>query len=155
MARTTSTTATTEAPEALNLHQMLLAGLEAEGLKVKPKWSPSGSYASYYVGGKNIGYVFKQTRTGVRVEPAATKADLRGTGVKGFVEGKRSERFALVGIASDAASVKQAVAALKVAADKLAPSAADTAKAARVKASFKKAAAAVEPAPEVAAEATA
>jgi hypothetical protein len=46
------------------------------------------------VDGTNIGYVFKQNRKGMRIEPAASKADLP-KGAKGFKQGMRSERFAL------------------------------------------------------------
>ena len=117
-AKKNTNSTTVETPEALDLHALIQSGLKAEGITVKPKWSPTGSYASYYEGKTNIGYVFKQTRTGVRVEPAASTADLKGTKVKGYVKGKRSERFALVGHASDEVSVAQAVAVLALASAK-------------------------------------
>ena len=66
---------------------------------------------------QNIGYVFKQTRSGIRVEPAAAMSDLPKT-VKGFKKGTRSERFALVGVVSDETGVKDATAALPVANEK-------------------------------------
>jgi len=79
MARSTSKTQAApkpEAAEAPDLFKALLDALAAEGVKPKVKWAPSKSYASLYVQGKNIGYVFRQTRKGMRIEPAASKADL-------------------------------------------------------------------------------
>lgn len=143
--------ATPEAPK-VDLHALILATLkEQHGLNPVVKWAPSGNYCSLYlVKGKskqNIGYVFKQTSRGVRVEPAATLADLPKT-VKGFVKGTRSERFALVGVAKDAGGAVHAAAALAAAAAKLdaapAPSKADKAKAARVAAKVKGAQVAAE-----------
>jgi hypothetical protein len=102
---------------APDLMKALLDELAAQGVKPKIKWAPSKSYASLYVDGQNIGYVFRQTRTGVRVEPAASLADLP-KGVKGFKAGTRSARFALVSIVTDEASVKHAADALQAADEK-------------------------------------
>jgi hypothetical protein len=128
-ARRTSRRSTAAAPEmqaappteAPDLVALIVAGLAAGGIAVELRWAPSGNYASALVGTKNIGYVFKQTRTGVRVEPAASPADIKGKGIKGFTPGKRSERFALVGVIKSEAEVGQAVAVLTLAAAKLAP----------------------------------
>jgi hypothetical protein len=118
--------ASTPAAPEVDLHAALLAGLKGEGITPEVRWAPSGNYASLLVDGKNIGYVFKQTRNGVRVEPAASQADLP-RGAKGFEPGKRSELFALVGVFATEASIAQAVVALKVAADKAAAKTADQA----------------------------
>lgn len=112
---------TTKTPAQLDLHKLLLAELAQKGVKVKARWAPSRNYASLLVGKTNIGYVFQQTRHGIRVEPAASKGDLPKT-VKGFKPGTRSERFALVGVFTDEPGVKQAATALAVAAKKAAPS---------------------------------
>jgi hypothetical protein len=105
----TPTGAKPEASEAPDLMKALLDALAGVGIKPKVKWAPSRNYASLYVDGQNIGYVFRQTRKGVRVEPAASLADLP-KGVKGFKAGTRSARFALVGVVTDKASVKHAAA---------------------------------------------
>jgi hypothetical protein len=116
MARTKTTTttkpeATAKAPD---LMKALLDSLAAIGVKPKVKWAPSRNYASLYVDGQNIGYVFKQTSRGMRIEPAASKADLP-KGTKGFRPGTRSARFALVGLVSNKAEAKAAAAVLKAA----------------------------------------
>ncbi|MGN6431298.1 MAG: hypothetical protein ACTHNB_11290 [Gaiellaceae bacterium] len=67
--------------------------------------------------GQNIGYVFRQTRKGMRVEPATSKADLP-KGAKGWKAGTRSERFALVGQVATEAEVVAAATVLKAADDK-------------------------------------
>jgi hypothetical protein len=100
----------------VDLHALLLTALKAEGIKPKVRWAPSGNYASLLVGDTNIGYVFKQTRNGIRVEPAATKKDLP-RGAKGWQPGKRSEQFALVGVFNSEAAIAQAVVGLKAARD--------------------------------------
>ena len=70
------------------------------------------------VAGKNVGYVFRQTARGMRIEPRATKADLpRGT--KLFKPGTRSEAFALIGTVKTEADLPEAVAVLTTAATKL------------------------------------
>jgi hypothetical protein len=66
---------------------------------------------------RNIGYVFRQTRNGVRIEPAASKADLP-KGAKSFMPGTRSERFALVGVVTDEVEARDAAKVLKAADDK-------------------------------------
>jgi hypothetical protein len=83
--------------------------------KPKVKLAPSRSYASLYVEGKNIGYVLRQTQKGMRIEPAASKADPLAKGTKGWKDGTRSERFALVGVVTDEASAKHAADALRAA----------------------------------------
>jgi hypothetical protein len=100
----TTTKPTTTTNETPDLHELVLAALAAEGIKPKVKWAPSRNYCSFYVGKANIGYVFRQTRTGIRIEPAAAAADLPKA-VKGFKSGTRSARFALVGVVSDAAGI--------------------------------------------------
>lgn len=112
----------TAAPE-VDLHKALLDELAARGIKPKVKWSPSKTYAGLYVDGKNIGYVFKQSARGMRIEPAASEADLpkgsEGRPVKAlFKPGTRSTLFALVGTVTDEAGVKHAAAALEAAAAK-------------------------------------
>jgi hypothetical protein len=111
-----------EASAAPDLMRALLTELEAEGVKPRVKWAPSKNYASLYVDGKNIGYVFRQTRKGMRIEPAASKADLP-RGAKGWKPGRRSETFALVGVVTDEAEAKAAAAVLKAAAAKRAATA--------------------------------
>jgi hypothetical protein len=116
----------------------LLSGLKAEGITAKPRWNPKRTYASLLVGKANIGYVFKQSTRGTRIEPAAAKADLP-KGVKLFKEGKRSALFALVGTVKTEVEVKEAVAVLKVAAAKRAEAAKPApAKAAPARAAAKK-----------------
>jgi hypothetical protein len=87
------------------------------GVEPKVKWAPSRNYASLYVDGQNIGYVFRQTRKGMRIEPAASKADLP-KGTKGFRPGTRSERFALVGQVATEAEAVAAATVLKAADEK-------------------------------------
>jgi hypothetical protein len=114
------TAARTPADAALtvDLHALLLAALkDRHNLAPKVKWAPSRNYCSLYVAGDNIGYVFKQTRAGVRIEPAAHPADLPRS-VKGFKKGTRSERFALVGVVKDEAGIAHAADALAAAAIK-------------------------------------
>jgi hypothetical protein len=119
MARSTKTEAPAkpEATEAPDLMKALLDELAAHGVKPKVKWAPSKSYASLYVDGKNIGYVFRQTQKGMRIEPAASKADLP-RGAKGWKPGRRSETFALVGVVTNEAEAKAAAAVLKAADEK-------------------------------------
>ena len=95
----------------------LLDALAEQGIKPKVKWAPSKSYASLYVEGQNIGYVFKQSKRGMRIEPAAAAADLP-KGSKAFKPGTRSERFALVGVVRNEAEAKAAAAVLKIADEK-------------------------------------
>lgn len=118
---TTSTTSAkpvaAEKAEAPDLFAALIGGLKAEGVTVKPRWNPKGTYASLLVGKKNVGYVFKQSRRGMRIEPAASKDDL-AKGSKVFKPGKRSALFALVGNVQSEADVPEAVAVLKTAASR-------------------------------------
>jgi hypothetical protein len=121
MARTTSKQTESkaapkaEAVEAADLFAALIEELKAQGVTVKPKWAPSKSYASLLVQGKNIGYVFRQTKRGMRIEPALSKSELP-KGAKGWKPGTRSETFALVGNVATEAEAKAAAAVL-VAAD--------------------------------------
>jgi hypothetical protein len=118
MARSKNTAPTKpEAAEAPDLMKTLLDALAVLGVKPKVKWAPSRNYASLYVDGQNIGYVFRQSRKGMRIEPAATKTDLP-KGAKGFKPGTRSERFALVGQVTTEAEAKAAAAVLAVADEK-------------------------------------
>jgi hypothetical protein len=69
MARSKNT-ATKPAPAATpDLMKVLLDALTSLGVKPKVKWAPSRNYASLYVDGQNIGYVFAQTKRGMRIEP--------------------------------------------------------------------------------------
>ena len=102
-----------EAPKA-DLLALVLDGLKAEGVKPTVRWNPKRTYASLLVGKKNIGYVFKQSAKGMRVEPAASKADLPA-GTKVFKPGTRSALFALVGTVATEADAAHAVTALKAA----------------------------------------
>jgi hypothetical protein len=113
MARSTDKTQTASP----DLMKALLDALAEQGVKPKVKWAPSKSYCSLYVDGTNIGYVFRQTRKGMRIEPAASKADLP-KGTRGFKPGTRSERFALVGQVASEAEAKAAAAVLKAADEK-------------------------------------
>jgi hypothetical protein len=113
MARTTSMQTALKA-ESTNLMAALLAELKSLGIEPKVKWAPSKSYASLYVDGKNIGYVFKQTGRGMRIEPAAAKADLP-KGAKGWKPGTRSALFALVGQVTTEAEAKAAAKVLRTA----------------------------------------
>ena len=124
-----ATTTKTEAPKP-DLFKALLAALKAEGVKATPKWSPAKKYASLLVGGKNVGYVFAPGTKGMRIEPRASKSDLR-KGSKLFKPGTRSAAFALVGVVSDDAGVKEAATVLKIAAEKQAAVTAQGAKASR------------------------
>lgn len=67
----------TAAAKPADLHALLVAELGKRGIVARVKWSPTRKYASYVVDGRNVGYVFAQTRNGVRVEPAAAVADLK------------------------------------------------------------------------------
>jgi hypothetical protein len=138
MARTTKTSTTKPAEKAAapDLMKALLDGLKAEGVTAKPRWNPKRTYASLLVGKANIGYVFKQSARGMRIEPAASKADLP-KGAKLFKPGTRSTLFALVGNVKGEADLAEAVAVLKAAAAKRA----ETAKPAPAKAAPAKAAA--------------
>lgn len=110
---------TKDTTEQGDLVAAIMAALTSEGVDgAELRWAPSGSYASTLVDRKNIGYVFKQTRGGVRVEPAATLADLPKS-VKLFKPGTRSERFALVGVVKSEKDALQAAQALAVAHAKL------------------------------------
>jgi hypothetical protein len=100
-----------------DLFQQLLDALAEAGIKPKVKWSPSKKYASLLVSGKNVGYVFKQSNRGMRVEPAAQKADLPRT-VKGFKPSTRGGQFGLVGTITKPEEVASAVEAIKVADEK-------------------------------------
>jgi hypothetical protein len=120
MARTTNKTQTQLAAKqeaAPDLMKALLDALAEQGIKPKVKWAPSKSYASLYVEGENIGYVFRQTRKGMRIEPGAAAADLP-KGSKGFRPGTRSERFALVGVVTTEAEAVAAAQVLKAAEEK-------------------------------------
>jgi hypothetical protein len=116
MARTTGKQSTAKA-DAPDLMKTLLDALATLGVKPKVKWAPSRSYASLYVDGQNIGYVFRQTKRGMRIEPAASKADLP-KGTTGFKPGTRSARFALVGQVTTEAEAIAAAKVLKAADDK-------------------------------------
>jgi hypothetical protein len=141
MARTTKTSTTkpaVEKAEAPDLMQALLDGLKVEGVTAKPRWNPKKTYASLLVGKRNIGYAFKQSARGMRIEPAASKADCP-KGAKVFKPGTRSTLFALVGTVKSEADMAEAVAILKAAAAKRAEAAKPApAKAAPAKAAAKK-----------------
>lgn len=84
----------------------------------KLRWNAKKTYASLLVEDKlNIAYLFAPTKKGVRVEPAASPADLPSA-VKGFKASGRSARFDLVTVVGDPAGVKHAAAAIKVAYEK-------------------------------------
>jgi len=121
MARSTGKTQTDAKPaevtEAPDLMKALMDALAALGVKPTVKWAPSKSYASLLVQGKNIGYVFKQSRRGMRIEPAAAKADLP-KGAKGWKPGTRSAQFALVGVVSTEAEAVAAAEVLRAADEK-------------------------------------
>jgi hypothetical protein len=117
MARSNEKTKAAAKAEAPDLMKALLDELAAQGVKPKVKWAPSKKYASLYVDGQNIGYVFRQSRKGMRIEPAAAKADLPKN-AKGFKPGTRSERFALVGQVTTEPEAKAAAAVLKAADEK-------------------------------------
>ena len=143
-AKTTEAAAKTETP-VVDLNKALIAALKAEGIKPEVRWAPSNNYASLLVKDVgNIGYVFKQTRNGIRIEPAATKADLP-KGAKGYEPGTRSALFALVGVFTEA-TIKDAVVGLKAANAKAVAAVAE-------KAAAEKAAAAAKAAAKKAAEA--
>jgi hypothetical protein len=119
MARaTTKSTTKTTIPETVDLHKALLEALAAEGVKPKVKWAPSKSCCSLYAKEQNIGYVFKATRNGIRIEPAAGLGDMPAEAKRIFKKGTRSERFASVGVVADEKGVKAAVLALVAAAKK-------------------------------------
>jgi hypothetical protein len=109
---------TPAAPKAERVEYLplLLAALKEQGIKPKVRWAPSGGYATLLAREQAIGFVHKQTRTGMIVGPALPA----GTRAKGFVDSKRKGRYGLVGEVKKEAEVALAVAALKLAAEKAA-----------------------------------
>jgi hypothetical protein len=84
------------ATTTVNLRQEIVNGLAEKGLKAKTKDAPSKNYASILVDGKNIGYVFKQTKQGVRVLLAMQPGDLPKS-IKGFKASGRGGAFGAMG----------------------------------------------------------
>jgi hypothetical protein len=84
-----------------DLHKLLLDALAERKVKPAVGWSPTKSYAALIVDTKTIAYIGKQTRNGVRVEPAATSAQLPASLRKTITERKtKSTRFVTVGTVS-------------------------------------------------------
>jgi len=111
-----ATSTTTE--QSVDLIQLLLDGLKAEGLKVKASWTPK--YARLTTADGTIGYVWKATRSGIKVKAAATLKELGTTLKKGWKDNSKEGAMASVRFATTEAEVAQVVAGLKLAADKLA-----------------------------------
>ena len=115
--RKNSTTKPAEAAavETVNLREQLLIGLVEAGFKTaKAKDAPSKNYASILVDGSNVGYVFKQTKQGVRVLVALQPGDMPKA-IKGFKASGRSGAFGAMG-GFDEKNLSHAVEALKLSA---------------------------------------
>src|SRR3954469_6710111 len=105
-----------EAPQ-VDLHKELVALLKKEGVKVTPKWSPSKKYAAYKLAsGKTIGYVFAQTRSGIKVKAGVTLKEL-GSAKKGWVDNSKKAPFSARGFFTQD-TLDKAVHALKLTAEK-------------------------------------
>jgi hypothetical protein len=110
MAAKSNSTATPE----VNLRKQIIDGLAEKGIKAKAKDAPSKNYAALLVDGKNVGYVFKQTRAGVRVLVALQPGDMPKA-IKGFKASGRSGAFGAMG-GFDEKSLSHAVTALALSA---------------------------------------
>jgi hypothetical protein len=64
----------------------LVAAVRELAIKPKLRWNPKRTYASLLVGGKNVAYVSKPNRKGMKVEPAIAHGDLRNGAKKLFRE---------------------------------------------------------------------
>jgi hypothetical protein len=98
MARKTTTTKgkTATAKTDVDLQKLIVTMLGERGVKAKVMPSPSRRYVSILVDGTNVGYVFTQTRAGVRVLPALSPDELPKA-VKGFKPSKRLGAFGVIG----------------------------------------------------------
>jgi hypothetical protein len=112
-ARKNSTTKAAEAKQ-VDLRKQLTDALAEQGIKAKAKDAPSKNYAALLVDGKNIGYVFKQTKQGVRVLVALQPGDMPKS-IKGFKASGRSGAFGAMG-GFDEKTLSHAVAALALSA---------------------------------------
>jgi hypothetical protein len=121
--RKTTTTKTTKTITTRNgevdLFKELLAQLNAEGIKPKVRWSPTHKYASLLVAGKNVGYVFPQTVSGIKVKAGVTVKELgRGASKHWKDISHESKVYAALGFFNSAEEVERAAAALVLAASK-------------------------------------
>jgi hypothetical protein len=119
---TTRKRTTTSAPPTqearVDLMKELLAQLKAEGIKPTVRWSPTNKYASLLVDGKNLGYVFAQTSSGIKVKAGVTLKEL-GRDKKGWKDiSHDSPVYAVLGFFATPTELKRATAALKLAAAK-------------------------------------
>jgi hypothetical protein len=112
-----NTTSTTPAPEQ-DLIQLTLDGLKAEGLKVKANWTPK--YARLTTADGAIGYIWKPTRSGVKVKAAVTLKELGTSLKKGWKDNAKEGAMASLRWATNEAEVASVVAGLKLAAANLA-----------------------------------
>jgi hypothetical protein len=106
----------------VDLLRELLAQLKQEGIKPKVRWSPSKKYASLLVEDTNLGYVFKQTSSGIKVKAGVTVKELgRGASRTWQDISHESKVYAALGFFATPAEVRKATAALKLSAHKAHP----------------------------------
>ena len=107
--------------DAPDLLKALLAECKAQGLKaVKAAPSPNGKHIRLLAGKDTLAWLGAQTRNGLVVKPRLVKADLQGTGLRGFKPHTHSgPAFQLITQVQDAEGVKTAAAALVLAQAKL------------------------------------
>jgi len=118
MARTTTTT-TAAHDDQVDLFKELIAQLREQGIKPKVRWSPTRKYASLLVNSTNIGYVFPQTASGIKVKAGVTVKELgRGASKHWKDISHESKVYAALGFFNTPAEVERATAALKLAAAK-------------------------------------
>ena len=76
------------------------------------RWSPDNKYASLLVNGRNLGYVFPQTVSGIKVKAGVTVKELgRGASKQWKDISHESKLYAALGFFTTPAEVKQATAA--------------------------------------------
>lgn len=114
--------------ETVDLHEMLVTALKAKGIEPELRWSPTGSYASYRVDGKTIGYVAKQTRSGINVQAGITIDELPKAQREHWKSREqKSAVFAATATFGDAKGIERAAVALALAAEKQAKARAEKA----------------------------
>lgn len=105
--------------EGLDLTALLLEGLKAEGVKASKLVAPAGHYYRVLVGKAPIAYVNHRKGGGLRIEPKLEGKELPKS-VKGFTaQPKVRGGLGYIGTFTNAEEIKQAVAALVLAAAKV------------------------------------
>lgn len=119
MASKTTTTKPAITKPEVDLHAMLVAALKTRGIEPELRWSPTGAYASYRVEGKTIGYVTKQTKSGIGVQAGVKIAELPAAQRSAWKSREaKSSVFATAGTFGDAKGIERAAIALALAAEK-------------------------------------